>query len=294
LGKTQRSVEFPLTDVSNGDLSTAQLAEQTGVSPGTLRMWESRYGFPSPARLPGGHRRYSERDVEAVLEVLRLRAQGLSMATAIRQAVSSSSPPATSIYAGLRRTRSELVPITSSKLALIAVSRAIEDEYCARGAGGLLIGSFQRRRHYEESRLRWREVARGAQVAIALADFERLRTPQVAAIEVPVRSAQPLAREWALIVDAASIQACVAAWELPSQRPRPDPDRRFEVVLSFEPQTVRAASEAAIDVLRGVAPAIAERAAAALGGSASTAAAQLRSASALAQRVVGYLAAAVV
>ena len=36
-------------------------------------MWESRHGFPSPARLPGGHRRYSERDVEAVLEVLRLR-----------------------------------------------------------------------------------------------------------------------------------------------------------------------------------------------------------------------------
>ena len=293
LGKAQRSVDFPLTDVPNGELSTAQLAEQTGVSPGTLRMWESRHGFPSPARLPGGHRRYSERDLEAVHEVVRLRAEGLSMSSAIRRAVRSSRPPTTSIYAGLRRARSDLAPVGLSKRALTAVSHAIEDEYCARGAGGVLIGAFQRRRHYGQSRRRWKEVARGARVAVALADFERRREPREAAIEVPVGSGQPVAREWALIVDAPSIQACVAAWELPTERPRRDPDRQFEVVWAFEPQAVRAASEAAIEVLRGGAPAIADRAAAALPGSSAAAAAQLRSASALAQRVVGYLGAVV-
>jgi DICT domain-containing protein/predicted DNA-binding transcriptional regulator AlpA len=291
LGKAQRPVDFPETVVPNGELSTAQLAQQTGVSPGTLRMWESRHGFPSPARLPGGHRRYSERDVEAVLEVVRLRADGMSMSSAIRRAVSSAGPPTMSIFAGLRRARSDLAPIGVSKRALMAVSRAIEDEYCARGAGGLLIGSFQRRRHYGQSRRRWMEVARGAEVAVALADFDRRRDPIGAATEVPVGAGQPLAREWALIVDAPSIQACVAGWELPSERPRPDPDRRFEVVWAFEPEAVRAASEAAIDVLRDGAPALADRAAAALGRSPATAAAQLRSGSALAQRVVSYLAA---
>lgn len=276
----------------NGELSTAQLAARTGVSPGTLRMWERRHGFPSPARLPGGHRRYSERDLAAVHEVIQLRAEGLSMSSAIQRALGSGRAPTTSIYAGVRRAQSELAPIVLSKRALTSVSRALEDEYCARGAGGLLLGSFQRERHYAASRRRWREVARGAQVAIALADFERLREPRNAPIEVPVRSSQPLAREWALIADAPSMQACIAAWELPGERPRPDQARQFEVLWSFEPQTVRAASAAAIEVLRDATPAIAARAAAALSGTSGTAAAQLRSASALAQRVVGYLGAA--
>ena len=72
---------------SNGELSTAQLAERTGVPAGTLRMWESRYEFPTPVRLPGGHRRYSDDDVEQIREVARLRAEGLSMIAAIQAPV---------------------------------------------------------------------------------------------------------------------------------------------------------------------------------------------------------------
>jgi predicted DNA-binding transcriptional regulator AlpA len=68
-----------MATTTDPELSTAQLAARTGLPAGTLRMWESRHGFPAPARLPGGHRRYSERDVDAVLEVLRLRQQGLSL-----------------------------------------------------------------------------------------------------------------------------------------------------------------------------------------------------------------------
>src|SRR3712207_4853305 len=68
LGKSRRSVVV----VSSVDrlLTISDLAERTGVPPATLRSWESRYGFPRPIRLAGGHRRYAQRDVDAGLEVL--------------------------------------------------------------------------------------------------------------------------------------------------------------------------------------------------------------------------------
>ena len=37
-----------------------------GVSPNTLRSWERRFGYPSPARTSGGHRQYALADVEAL------------------------------------------------------------------------------------------------------------------------------------------------------------------------------------------------------------------------------------
>ena len=55
----------------HGGLAIGELVERTGVSEGTLRMWERRHGFPVPERLSSGHRRYSESDVELVNSVLR-------------------------------------------------------------------------------------------------------------------------------------------------------------------------------------------------------------------------------
>lgn len=39
------------------------VSNRTGIAADTLRMWERRYGFPRPARRPGGSRVYSEEDV---------------------------------------------------------------------------------------------------------------------------------------------------------------------------------------------------------------------------------------
>ena len=38
----------------------------TGVPVATLRAWEHRYGFPESARTPGGHRLYSQRDIQRI------------------------------------------------------------------------------------------------------------------------------------------------------------------------------------------------------------------------------------
>ncbi|QDU67748.1 MerR family transcriptional regulator [Engelhardtia mirabilis] len=40
-------------------LSIGELAQATGISPDTIRVWERRYGVPQPVRLPSGHRRYT-------------------------------------------------------------------------------------------------------------------------------------------------------------------------------------------------------------------------------------------
>ncbi len=259
------------------------------MTPGTLRMWESRHGFPSPTRLPGGHRRYAGRDVELVQAVAQLREQGLSMPAAIARVIHAAQPAPASVFAGLRRLHPEVQPARLSKRALLGVTRAIEDEYCARASGGMLIACFQREHFYRRAERRWRELARTAELAVALADFEALREPDGAPAEVPIARQPALTREWALVIDAPGAPACLAAWEQPSQVQLPDADRRFEVLWSFEPAIVRSASEVAIEVLRRLAPAIADRVPTVLAEPVSAPVPELCFASALAHRIVGYL-----
>lgn len=287
--KPKQVVACPVSVVANQDLTTAQLAERTGVPAGTLRVWESRHGFPSPTRLPGGHRRYADRDVELVREVAGLREQGLSMAAAIARVNRIRTSPA-SVFAGLREDHPELQTTVTSKPVLLAITRAIEDEYCARASSGLLIGSFQRERFYRQTERRWREIARGAVLAVALADFPRLQNPRDGVMEVPIAADQPLAREWTLIADAPGSQACLAAWEPASQDPISDAHRQFEVLWSFEPTVVRSASEIGLAALERSVPGIAARTPATILGPVSPSAAALQAGAALAHRVVGYLA----
>jgi DICT domain-containing protein len=276
--------------VANQDLTTAQLAERTGVPAGTLRVWESRHGFPSPIRLPGGHRRYTDRDVELVREVAGLREQGLSMAAAIARVNRVRTSPA-SIFAGLREAHPEIQATVISKPVLLSITRAIEDEYCARASPGLLIGSFQREHFYRQTERRWSEIARGAVLAVALANFPRLQDPLDGVVEVPIGTDQPLAREWTLIVDAPASQACLAAWELASPDSIPDARRRFEVLWSFDPAVVRSASEIGLAALERTAPGISARAPETILGPVSPPAAGLQVGVAFAHRIVGYLAA---
>jgi methanogenic corrinoid protein MtbC1 len=53
---------MPSTAVS-GLLSIGDICSETGLSPDVVRVWERRYGFPTPVRLPSGHRRYREDDL---------------------------------------------------------------------------------------------------------------------------------------------------------------------------------------------------------------------------------------
>ncbi len=252
-------------------------------------MWESRHGFPTPARLPGGHRRYSDRDADQVREVAALRHRGLSMPAAIEHVLNAARPVPASVFAGLRELHPEVVPAVLPKRAVLGLTHALEDEYCARAASGVVIGSFQRERFYRRAERRWTELARTGALVIAVADFERLREPDGRAIEVPITTDQAMAREWTLVIDAPGSPSCLAAFEHPSQDELADGERRFEVLWSFEPAVVRSASQVATEVLQRFAPAIAERIPGALGPAGTALTPELRFASSLTHRMVGYL-----
>jgi DNA-binding transcriptional MerR regulator/methylmalonyl-CoA mutase cobalamin-binding subunit len=48
---------------SSSGASIRVVVNRTGIAADTLRVWERRYGFPRPARRPGGSRIYTEADV---------------------------------------------------------------------------------------------------------------------------------------------------------------------------------------------------------------------------------------
>jgi PAS domain S-box-containing protein len=70
-------------------MRVGELARRTGVGVSTLRAWEARYGFLMPARSASGHRLYEEADVERVSAVVRLAAEGMTLAAAISRVASS-------------------------------------------------------------------------------------------------------------------------------------------------------------------------------------------------------------
>ncbi len=267
-------------------LTTTQLAERTGIAAGTLRVWQARYGFPAATRAAGGRHRYAAGDVKAVESVARLRAEGMTMSAAIARARSASAEAPTSIYAGLCQRRPDLRPQVLRKRALLELTRAIEDEHAAHAGDGLLLGSFQQARHYRASEARWRELARPLSLAIAMADFPRARARKGSPIEVPIARADPLAREWTLIVSSPGAHACLASWELPAPQPLPDGDRRFEVVWSFDPAAVAAATRVAASLLQTLAPRVAISPFTSADGVGSE---HARFASDLAARAVAYL-----
>jgi MerR family transcriptional regulator, light-induced transcriptional regulator len=221
------------------ELTIGDVAARAGVAEGTLRMWEARHGFPNPVRLPSGHRRYRDLDVARVQTVVRAREQGLSLAMAIERAQRLESQSRPSVFGALREAFVHLHPQLLPKPALVWISRAIEDECCARSPHPLLFACFQRERHYREVAPRWRELARTAERAIVLADFERVRKPRGAPVEIPIRPSDPVMREWVVVCDAPELSAVLVGWERPNE---PEQRRTFETIWSVEPEVAREAS----------------------------------------------------
>lgn len=58
--------------MSNTPLSIADMSRETGIAPDTLRVWERRYGFPSPTRNHKGDRSYSQEELERLRLIRQL------------------------------------------------------------------------------------------------------------------------------------------------------------------------------------------------------------------------------
>jgi DNA-binding transcriptional MerR regulator len=57
--------------------------KETGIAADTLRAWERRYGLPMPERSAGGHRLYSQRDIQTIKWLIKRQAEGLSISRAV-------------------------------------------------------------------------------------------------------------------------------------------------------------------------------------------------------------------
>jgi DICT domain-containing protein len=248
-----------MSNISQADqqlssLTIGELAEACGVAPATLRMWEQRHGFPVPRRLQSGHRRYDATDVALVRQVLAQRDAGVRLERAIDQVRSEVTAEAVggskSVFAELRKRHPQLQPQSLKKSTLLALSWAIEDEFCAKAEQPRLFGSFQRARYFEHAAERWVELARVARSTFVYADFDKTWTDG-RIVKVGLEETDPMAREWSVICDAPGLSAALTAWELPGQDRVPDRQRLFESIWTVDPRAVRDAARTSVEVAHG-------------------------------------------
>ncbi len=86
-------------------ISAAEMVRLTGVGRERLRTWERRHAFPEPVRSANNVRRYQADDVRRVIAVSRAVDEGIPLAEAIEQAITSCS--GTAALASLGRTLDE-------------------------------------------------------------------------------------------------------------------------------------------------------------------------------------------
>ena len=134
---------------------------------------------------------------------------------------------------------------------MLAVSRAIEEECAATGDHPVIVGAFQRERHYRRAQERWRELGRTATTAVVFADF-----PAVSAgrpVEVPLPATAPLGREWVVACDGPGFCAVLAGWELPPTGSPLDHDR-FEATWTVDRTVAARAVDIGLDLAHRLAP----------------------------------------
>lgn len=268
---------------TGAELTIGALASRTGVSVSAIRAWERRFGFPVPARLESGHRRYTERDVEAILSALRERRTGSSIGVALERAKAMSLGPRSSLFGALRHALSDVAPAVMSKRGMLMLSRAIEDELAGRADQAILIGAFQHERFWRASEARWRNLATTTKAAVVLATLPRRRRRD-RLWEVPIHPTTPIAREWAVVCDSATFSACLAGVELPDAA-----DRMFEVLWTTEPIVVRDVARIAADIATAKESTLDEILKPALQAPAATRYDSVRATTAVTNRVVAYM-----
>ncbi|MEO9324149.1 MerR family transcriptional regulator [Nocardioides sp. C4-1] len=263
---TQTDSSVEAAKASN--LSIGDLAERTGVSAATLRVWEARHGFPVPHRRESGHRRYDDDHVAVIQDVVRRRDSGVRLDVAIEQATAArrtssgpvagrpttAAPDAPSVFAALRRGYPGITAQRLSKSTLLGLSWAIEDEFASRAQQAHLFGAFQRVKHYEAAAARWSDLARTARSTFVFADFEdssrHVRAGRPARVSLP--DDHPMSREWSVVCENDGLGVALSAWELPGQHGVRDSDRVFESIWTVERAAVRDAARVCANVAAGL------------------------------------------
>ncbi len=80
--ETSSGSQTPLAEQPTFNLKA--VVNETGLKPDTLRAWERRYGLPHPDRTAGGHRLYSQHDINTLKWLIARQDEGLSISRAIK------------------------------------------------------------------------------------------------------------------------------------------------------------------------------------------------------------------
>ena len=106
--------------------------KETGLTADTLRAWERRYGLPVPQRTAGGHRLYSQRDIETIKWLMKRQTEGLSISRAVdmwkEQLASGSDPLAGSVQTAF--TSASVIPAQYASDTTLEALRARWIEAC--------------------------------------------------------------------------------------------------------------------------------------------------------------------
>ncbi len=219
-------------------LSIGELAGATGLSAGTLRMWETRHGFPVAQRLDSGHRRYPASEVDRVRRVQGHREKGVRLDAAIARVTATDSRPG-SAYAEMLRHHPEQPRQALRKATLIGLSWAMEDEITATAQRGHLFGAFQAAENFESARSRWSDLARSSLSTHVMAAFPEGTEPPPHVELVTLPDDSPMHREWTVVCDSDDLPLALTAFELPGQDGLADLDRLYESIWTVDPAAVR-------------------------------------------------------
>jgi len=102
------------------------VVRETGLKPDTLRAWERRYNLPNPQRTNGGHRLYSQHDIEILKWLIDRQSEGMTISRAValwQELTDREGDPFQVAY----KTRPDKVESTTSSLSEI-ISERDEDQ----------------------------------------------------------------------------------------------------------------------------------------------------------------------
>jgi MerR family transcriptional regulator, light-induced transcriptional regulator len=72
------------TELTTPVYNLKAVVKETELKPSTIRAWERRYGLPQPRRTEGGHRKYSQRDIDTLNWLIARQEEGMSISHAVQ------------------------------------------------------------------------------------------------------------------------------------------------------------------------------------------------------------------